>query len=57
MADERIMRVLRAQAWERSKGELQSMLHTFWDDPEKFNSLGVLMTEFIKNVEDEELHT
>lgn len=28
--DERILRALRNQAWERAKGELRAMLHTFY---------------------------
>ena len=30
--DERILRTLRAQAWERAKGELQAVLQTYWDE-------------------------
>ena len=31
MDEQRIMRTMRTMAWERAKGELQSMLQTFWD--------------------------
>ena len=31
--EEKILRTLRAQAWQRAKGELQAVLETYWDLP------------------------
>jgi hypothetical protein len=64
MADEefgtnsRIMQTLRTMAWERAKGELQSMLHTYWssgirDNPNsEFHQMDTRIGKFIKDVED-----
>lgn len=51
--DERVLKSLRAQAWERAKGELQAMLVTYWDGREgKFNRTNNTVQAFIKEVED-----
>lgn len=55
MTEDRILRTLRAQAWERAKAELRSVLQTFWDGPdnaEKFNSMDKAVEDFVKLVED-----
>ncbi len=57
MADDRLMRVLRAQAWERAKGELCSMHHTFWGETDKFNHFDALVKQFVEKIEAEELQT
>jgi hypothetical protein len=49
---DRVIRTLRGQAWERAKGELNSMLGTFWDDDGRFEKLDAAIKEFIKKVED-----
>jgi hypothetical protein len=55
-----ITRVLRAQAWERAKGELQSVLWTFHSpygsNKEQFEELDALVENFIKAVEDKSLN-
>ena len=55
-----ILRTMRAQSWERAKGELMAMLTTFWDKEGaregQFNDLHDAMTDFIKKVEEESLH-
>lgn len=54
-----VIRTLRAMAWERAKGELNSMRHTFWgftEDEQKFSELDLKIEEFIKNIEDDELY-
>ncbi|MFA7219417.1 MAG: hypothetical protein WC119_02855 [Synergistaceae bacterium] len=56
MEDSRIIRNLRHMAWERSKGELRSMLHTLWDEELKHNDLKLIINEFIKKVEDNGLY-
>lgn len=56
-----ILQSLRAMAWERAKGELKSMLQTFYPDYGnggevvygKFNDLDECIKEFIEKVEDE----
>lgn len=52
--ESREIRNLRMMAWERAKGELQSMLCTYWNNG-NFNQANTLINEFIKNIEDEEL--
>lgn len=57
--DDRVLRALRGQAWERAKGELGSMLTTFWDghgNDEQFQKANKAIKEFIKHVEDNGLH-
>jgi hypothetical protein len=56
-----LARILRAQAWERAKGELRSMLHTFhaieaaqFDG--KFDALDSEISKFISKIEDDCLH-
>jgi len=53
---ENIVRNLRHMAWERAKGELRSMLHTFWSMDKDFKKLDDKVNSFIKEVEDEGLH-
>jgi len=50
------IRTLRYQAWERAKGELQSMLVTFWGKEtnthvDQYDDLQELIDEFVKKVE------
>ncbi len=60
MANGVILQTMRAQAWERAKGELAAMLVTFWgSDGAKegpFDSLQSEVQSFITKVEDEGLH-
>lgn len=49
-----VIRVLRAQAWQRAKGELNSMLESFHRDtasPDQFVQLDETIAEFVKIVE------
>lgn len=50
---DRIVRILRAQAWERAKGELMGMLHTFYtvDGDEGYELFEATMKEFIRTIE------
>lgn len=52
-----LLDVLRAQAWERAKGELQSVLVTYYDGgrQNRFDDLNKLVSDFIKTVDDEGL--
>ena len=53
--DDRIIKTLRAQTWERTKGELQSVLATYWDghgNDDKFRAMDKMVSDFVKNVEE-----
>ena len=55
MTDEKIIRTLRSQAWERAKGELQAVLVTYWDGhtkDEKFKAMNAAVDDFVERVED-----
>jgi cytochrome c peroxidase len=58
--NEMILRTMRAMAWDRAKGELQSVLSTFWgsfnDDESQFAKMTAAVNEFIKHVEGDGLH-
>lgn len=54
---EQIIRLLRSQAWERAKGELELILHSYIpanasDDEQKFKEFYNLLENFKKEVED-----
>lgn len=49
--EDRVTRNLRHMAWERAKGELKSMLHTFWGDEGQYNVLDKEITEFVVRIE------
>lgn len=56
---EQVTRMMRSQSWERAKGELQAMMHTF-STPEnalegQFDKLSSEVNGFIERVEDEGL--
>ena len=46
-----ILAALRSQAWKRAVGELESMLVTFYGEKEKFEKLGLAITNFVTEVE------
>jgi hypothetical protein len=46
------IRTMRAMAWERAKGELQSILVTFWGEQDSFEQLTKEIDAFVKQVED-----
>lgn len=50
--DEKILKTLRLQAWERAKGELNAVLATYWDQDSKFPGMEAAVTEFIAMVDD-----
>ena len=56
MSDSRELKTMRTMAWERAKGELQALLHTYWGLSEKedkeFDFMEMTIEEFIKRVED-----
>ena len=55
-AGDKIRESLRTMAWQRAKGELLSMLQTFWDGDtsENFEPLNQAIDDFITNVESNE---
>lgn len=55
MSDEKIIRTLRQQAWQRAKGELQAVLATYWGEQETFDEIHKLVTTFIETVDGEGL--
>ena len=48
------MKIMRRMAWERAKGELQSMLQTYWGN-DNFLEFDVTVREFVKKVENNAL--
>ncbi len=57
MSEERVIRNLRNMAWERAKGELKSMKHTFWEsNTDQYDSLNSKIEQFIENIEINGLH-
>ena len=59
MSESREMRALRTMAWERAKGELRSMLHTYYEHDERgqfinsyYKQYSQALKAFIKKVED-----
>ena len=50
-----VKRILRHMAWERAKGELQSILATFIGEMDQFEALDKSIREFIEHVEGEGL--
>lgn len=49
--ESREIRTMRHMAWARAKGELDSMLDTFWDNDENYQALKKKIREFTKEVE------
>ena len=54
MDDHRVLQVLRCQAWDRAKGELQSMLVTFYGSGQdnKFKKLSDAIYRFVEEIEE-----
>ena len=55
MNESREIRTLRAMAWERAIGELNSMGHTYWNN-DNFKNFYEAKEKFIKQVEDNGWH-
>ena len=53
--DSRVRITLRDMAWERAKGELYSMLCTFWgsegENPKFFDEVKAAIDEFVEKIE------
>ena len=51
--DESVLKTMRYMAWNRAKGELQSMLDTYWSgSDEQFTKMKKAINNFIEDVED-----
>jgi hypothetical protein len=48
-----LKRILRSQAWERAKGELRSILTTYYGEFEEYSRDNDIIEKFIKEMEDE----
>lgn len=54
MSDEsKEIRSMRNMAWSRAKGELNSILDTYWGNQKGFMKMDALVKEFIDKVESE----
>jgi hypothetical protein len=58
MNAEWIIRNMRNMAWERAKGELLSMKHTFWDGKtgHQYEEMSEVIDEFINKIESDGLY-
>jgi hypothetical protein len=45
------IRTMRNMAWERAKGELRSILHTYWRNEESFEKYKEHMERFVSQIE------
>lgn len=52
MDDSRLLRTMRYMEWEKIKGQLSSMLHTYWGDEKKFEEASKHVNRFIKRIDD-----
>jgi hypothetical protein len=52
MSESNELRTMRMMAWERAKGELRSMLVTYWNNYEQYILMDSAIEKFIKEVED-----
>lgn len=57
MSDDRVLRTLRMQAWQRAKGELQAVIATYWDEEETYNEMKKAVDHFIEHVEENGLES
>lgn len=53
--ESREIRNMRNMAWERAKGELNSMTHTYWESDERYKAFSEKLKLFITEVEFEGL--
>ena len=52
MDESREIRTMRLMAWERAKGELYSMINTYWNN-KNFDQMKSEIIKFVDKVEDE----
>ena len=57
MSEDKILRTLRAQAWERAKGELMAVMQTYWygnsdsEEESPYHQMDRVRKEFVEHVE------
>lgn len=51
MSESKEIQVLRLMAWERAKGELESLMYTYWGSEEKYMAMRKAVDDFVKDVE------
>jgi len=51
MSEQIILRVLRTQAWQRAKGELMSILETYYGELESFEAAEYAIKELVEKME------
>lgn len=56
MSESDEIRTQRAMAWERVKGELESIKHTYYGETGRLDSYAEKLKEFIESVEEDGLH-
>ena len=49
----RLHTILRRMAWARAKGELDSILETYWNQQDEFSEMSEIFSEFVRKVEDD----
>lgn len=57
---DKVLRTLRAMAWNRAKGELMAMMHTYWNKDDQVydqqgERAGDVIDKFIQHMEEEGL--
>lgn len=57
MSDSRILHAMRAMAWQRAKGEMASIMETYYadQDDDKYERFKESFEAFVKHVQDEGL--
>ena len=48
VVEDTTLRTLRSMAWERAKGELQALLHTYYGDSPRYDRIEDKINDFIK---------
>lgn len=52
MSNDEIAAILRRQAWQRAKGELNSILDTYYGEENKFEPMSNAIDDFVARVEE-----
>ena len=57
MSEDTVLRTMRQIAWERAKGEMNAMMHTFWgSENSNYDELQNEVDRFVEKIESEGLH-
>jgi len=52
MNEDKIIRTMRLQAWERAKGELKAVLQTYWGSTSNYGAMNGEIKDFVKKIEE-----